>query len=201
MCACTMRPARRFLATPTSGKKTTGIRSGMGAVTGRSRPSTPPGSATASILLPSRCSRWGTTGTAVRSTRACLGTMPTSRFGATAGPGRDRVGEESLGLLPPDDVTGGREQVVVEGVVQSIGSSVRLERAQVVGEQPAGFQREYAESVVQRSFLPQAALVRDRQPGDGAEQCTVHGLLLCQLVGGQWAEQQNHTGILVANQL
>src|SRR6266566_2932803 len=92
MCAYTMRLACRFLATPTSGKKTTGIRSGMGAVTGRSRPSTPADSATASILLPSRCSRWGTTGTAVRSTRACLGTMPTFRSAATAGPGRDRLG-------------------------------------------------------------------------------------------------------------
>src|SRR6266567_3488279 len=106
---------------------------------------------------------------------------------------------EGFRLLPPDDLTGWREQVVIEGVVESIGSFVRLERAQVVGEQPAGLRRQYSQGVVQRSFLPQAALVRDRQPGDGAEQCTVHGLLLRQLVGGQRAEQQHHTGILLAN--
>ena len=70
-----------------------------------------------------------------------------------------------------------------------------------VDHRDAGFRRQYSQRVVQRSFLPQAALVRDRQPGDGAEQCTVHGLLLRQLVGGQRAEQQHHTGILLADQL
>src|SRR6266550_1373575 len=142
MCASTMRLACRFLGTPTSGKKITGRRSGMDAATGRLRPSMPPDSATAPTPLPSRASRWGTTRTRVPSTPASLGTLPTSRFAPTVGPAPDRVGEESLGLLPSDAVTGGREQVVVEGVVQPIGSFVRLERAQVVGKQPAGFLRQ-----------------------------------------------------------
>jgi len=91
--------------------------------------------------------------------------------------------------------------VVVETVVESIRPFVSLERAQVVDKQPAGVACQHLQGVVQRSLLPHAALVGDGQPCDGAEQRPVYGLLLDQLVGGEWAQHQNQAGVFAADQL
>src|SRR2546425_5366368 len=56
--------------------------------------------------------------------------------------------QENLGLGSPDDLAGGREELVVKVVEQPIRSWVGLERAPVIDKQPARFASQHLQCVV-----------------------------------------------------
>src|ERR1041385_1387662 len=66
-------------------------------------------------------------------------------------------------LRTSDERAGNREQVIIEPVIEALRAMIGLERRKVVHKQPALLARQGAQALVQRSFLPHALLVGNRQ--------------------------------------